>query len=298
MKIVVGASSFAAADDTALNKLRGEGVEVELNPYGRKMTEEEIIRFLQGADGILAGLESLDRKVLASAGSLKAIARIGIGMDNVDTKAAKELGIKVSNTPDGPTQAVAEMTVAALLTIARQIVPANRDIHDGIWAKRMGFSVSGCKVLVIGYGRIGKKVAETLKYLGADIHIYDKYNMELTTINPEEGLKWADVVTLHASGNEEIIGEKEISIMKEGVILLNGARGALVDEDSLYHALSSGKMAYYWGDAFWQEPYQGKIMSCLNAILTPHIGSYTKQCRKKMEIQAVDNILRDLGLCP
>ena len=154
MKVLVGASSFTSAP--ALAYLEEHGIELTPNPYGRRMTEDEVKAELPKYDGLLAGLEPLNMGVLECAPNLKAIARIGIGMDNVDIPAAKSLGIKVSNTPDEPTQAVAEMTVAALMCVGHQIIPSNADIHEGTWKKRMGFSLSGLKVLIVGYGRIGR----------------------------------------------------------------------------------------------------------------------------------------------
>lgn len=294
MKIAVGASSFADKSDKAINLLLERGFEVQKNPFGRKMTENEIIEHLRDADGLLAGLEPLNETVFAACPQLKAIARIGIGMDNVDLEAAKRYGIKISNTPDAPTEAVAEMCLSALLTIAHQIIPANADMHQGIWKKYMGFSVSGIKVLIIGYGRIGRRTAELMSALGADIAIYDKHIAPVCTCTLEDGLRWADVVSLHAAGTETILSGNELKLCQMGTVLLNSARGGLVDEDALYQCLQSGRIGWYWGDVFWSEPYNGKLLSCANAILTPHISTYTTKCREDMETAAVCNLLEDL----
>lgn len=295
MKVAVGASSFAANSTKALELLEAQGIKVIKNPFGRKLTQEEIMDHLQGAEGLLAGLEPLNEQVFSVCPQLKAIARIGIGMDNVDLAAAKKYGIKVSNTPDGPTEAVAEMTAAALLCIAHQIIPANQDIHEGRWKKRMGFSIQGKKVLLIGYGRIGQQTGKLLTGLGAQILIYDKYNQTVSTCSLEEGLACADIISLHAAGKDLILSAQELALCKAGVVLLNSARGTLVDEDALYQALKEGKVSWYWGDALWQEPYQGKLCDCPNAILTPHISTYTARCRESMETAAVQNLLEDLG---
>lgn len=294
MKVVVGASSFGDAAPEVLERLQEEGIEVVRNPYKRKMTQEEIIEHLQGAVGLLAGLEPLNEEVFRACPDLKAIARIGIGMDNVDREAAQRYGIKVSNTPEGPTNAVAEMTLAALLAICHNLIPANEDVHNGIWKKRMGRSIQGLKVLVIGYGAIGRRVSELLRGMGAEIMIYDKYLPEKSTHTLEEGISAADVISLHASGKEEILSEELFRRMKEGVILLNSARGGLIHEKALYNALKTGKAAVFWGDALWTEPYEGILRECKNAILTPHICTYTTQCRTSMERQAVENLLEDL----
>jgi len=295
MKIAVGASSFADTSDKAMKLLSEHGIEVQKNPFGRKLTERETIAHLQGADGLLAGLEPLNETVFSACPQLKAITRIGIGMDNVDLEAAKRHNIKVSNTPDAPTEAVAEMTLAALLTIAHQIVPANADVHAGIWKKRIGFSIRNAKVLVIGYGRIGQRSAELMQSLGAEIAIYDKYVAPACTCTLEEGLTWADVITLHAGGTDMILTADKLRLCRQGAVLLNSARGGLVDEEALFQMLQDGTVGWYWGDALWSEPYKGKLLSCPNAILTPHICTYTTRCREDMETAAVRILLEDLN---
>lgn len=294
MKIAVGASSFAADSDQAVRLLREHGMEVVNNPYGRKLTQEETIRHLQGADGLLAGLEPLNETVFSQCPNLRAIARIGIGMDNIDLDAARRHGIKVSNTPEEPSDAVAEMTLAALLCIGHRMIAANTDMHQRIWKKQMGFSIAGCRVLVIGYGHIGRKTADLLRNMQADVMVYDKYQQEASSCTLEEGLRSADVITLHACGTEEILTKELLEKAKDGVVLLNSARGTMVNEDALYHALKSGKVSWYWGDVFWEEPYTGKLTECENAVLTPHISTYTRSCRASMEMQAVKNLLEDL----
>lgn len=295
MKVAVGASSFGDAAPEVMERLQERGIEVIRNPYGRKMTQAEIIEHLQGAAGLLAGLEPLNEEVFSACPDLRAIARIGIGMDNVDREAAQRHGIKVSNTPEGPTDAVAEMTLAALLAICHNLIPANEDVHQGIWKKRMGRSIQELKVLMVGYGAIGRRTAQLLRSLGAQIMVYDKYLPEKSTHTLEEGILEADVISLHASGKEEILSEELFARMKGNVILLNSARGGLINEQALYHGLKTGKVAAFWGDALWTEPYEGMLRECENAILTPHICTYTTQCRRSMERQAVDNLLEDLG---
>lgn len=295
MKVVVGASSFAGSSSKAINLLLEKGIEVVRNPYGRKLNIEETIVHLQGADGLLAGLELLNEEVFSKAPNLRAIARIGIGMDNVDLDAAKRHRIKVSNTPDAPTAAVAEMALAALLAIGHEIIPCNQDMHNKVWKKRIGFSLIGLNVLFIGYGRIGRRFAKQLKALGSNILVYDPFYPEISEPNFHIALQKADVITLHASGKEEILTADTFSMMKNGTVILNCARGELVNEDRLYEALKSGKVAHYWGDVFWQEPYEGKLLECENAILTPHISTYNSVCRESMETEAVLNLLEDLN---
>lgn len=296
MKIVVGASSFAAENDKAINMLLDKGVEVVKNPYGRKLSVEETIEHLKEADGLLAGLEDINEELLSQCPKLKAIARIGIGMDNIDKEACDKHGIKVSNTPDAPTAAVAEMALTVLLAIGHQIIPSNQDMHNKIWKKRIGFSLIGLNILIVGYGRIGRKFAEYLKAFESNILVYDPLQPSISEKSLQEALGKADVISLHASGKEQILNKECICSMKDGVTILNCARGELVDEDAIYTGLHSGKIAYYWGDVFSEEPYAGPLTECENAILTPHTSTYNRLCRLKMESEAVRNIMEDLGI--
>jgi len=298
-RIAIGPSSFAQEDQTPLKLLEHAGCEVVPNPYSRRLTQEEIVAHLDGVHGLIAGLEPLNRTVLESASDLKALARVGIGMTNVDQEAADALGIAVSNTPDGPVDAVAEMTLTALLAILRNLVPANDALHHGQWEKRIGRSVNGIRVLLVGYGRIGKRVGEILGGLGADWKAFDLMTDHIPDNRIESdlhtGLAWAEAVSLHASGDTCLLGSDEFAAMNEGTILLNSARGELVDEAVLCAALDTGTVAGGWFDAFAQEPYSGPLTRYPQMLLTPHMSTYTRDCRLYMERTAVENLLRDLG---
>lgn len=300
MKVAVSTSSFAALDSAPLDLLYKHGFDVVENPFHRKLTEKEIISHLQGVDGLIAGLEPLTETVFKNCPDLKAIARVGIGMDNVDTIAAKTFGIKVSNTPEGPTDAVAEMTLTAALCLVRQILPSNRAMHDSEWSKSIGRSLKNTPILIIGYGRIGRRVAELFMAFGAEILVVDPaLNQEDLLMNEklielDEGLKKADIITLHAGGNEPILTRKSLRSIKPGTIVLNSARGNLIDETALLEGLDSGQISSAWLDVFHEEPYLGKLSNYENVLLTPHMSTYSIQCRKDMEINAVENLIADL----
>lgn len=303
LRVAIGPSSFAELDDTPLRMLEAKGVEVVPNPFKRRLTQDEIIDHLQEIDGLIAGLEPLNGIVLAAAPRLKAIARVGIGVSNVDFDAAKEFDVKVSNTPEGPIVAVAEMTLAALLALARNLVPTNAALHAGQWKKSIGSGLSGAQVFIVGYGRIGRRVADLVQAFGARVTVFDPY-IDDREVAPdiarvptlEEGLRDADVVTLHAAGDDVILDQAAFNAMRDGVIVLNSARGELVDEHAVVTALESGKVAAAWFDAFWNEPYNGPLTGFDQVLLTPHVGTYTRQCRRDMETAAVNNLLRDLEL--
>ncbi|MGE3309539.1 MAG: NAD(P)-dependent oxidoreductase [Limisphaerales bacterium] len=303
LRIAIGPSSFAEEDPTPLQMLEAAGVDVVPNPFRRRLTEPEILAHLVDIDGLIAGLEPLNRKVLTSARPrLRVVARVGIGMNNVDQEAARELGILVSNTPDGPTEAVAELTLAALLCLARNLEPSNRALHAGEWPKTIGRSIAELSVLVIGFGRIGRNVAALLARMGARILVCDPFLPQNASTAPfqrvtlHEGLAEADVVTLHASGDQPILGDDEFARARKGLIVLNSARGELVDEEALVRALGSGQVGKAWFDAFWREPYTGPLAAFPQVLMTPHCSTYTRRCRLSMESEAVRNLLRDLGL--
>lgn len=301
-RVAISPSSFADADKTPLDILTQAGIEVVPNPYSRRLTEEEIITHLEGIDGLIAGLEPLNKKVLKSAPGLKAIARVGIGMDNVDQEAAKEFGIRVSNTPDGPTSAVAELCLSSLLAIGRQLIPSNTDLHNSVWKKRLGFGLKDLKILLVGYGRIGKRFGDLLRFFEAEIFVSDpavtpdslKKGEKLVSL--EEGLVKAEVISLHAKGINTIIGEAEFKKMRLGMVLLNSARGELVDEAALIQALDDKTISAAWVDAFNHEPYDGPLKNYEQVLMTPHVSTYTKQCRLSMEENAVWNLLKDLEI--
>lgn len=301
MIIAIGPSSFAAVDRAPLERLESAGITVRGNPFGRRLDEQEIIAHLKGVDGLLAGLEPLNRNVLSASTGLKAVARVGIGMTNVDQDAAKELGIKVSSTPGGPTESVAEMTLCAALTLTRGLIARNEALHRREWPKNVVLGLGDLPVLFVGYGRIGRRTADHFRALGARILVADPYCTPDTLthseiqVSLEEGLSQARVVTLHASGDTELLGKEQIGLLPKGSYILNSSRGELVNEQALCEGLDSGHLAGVWMDAFCKEPYTGPLCDYPQALLTPHASTYTEQCRRSMEMEAVENIFRDLA---
>lgn len=296
-KTLIGPSSFAALNPAPMDMLIKAGFEVVNNPFGRKLTKQELIELLPGVTGLIAGLEPLDREVMSKS-KLKVISRCGSGLSNIDLEAAEELGIKVCSTPHGPTSAVAELTLGALLSLLRMIPLMDRDIHEGRWNKKIGTQLEGKTIVIIGFGRIGRRLAELLAPFKTRILVVDPFlqdfKEDLPVLTLEEALPQADIVTLHLSGETRIIAEKEFNLIKRGAFLLNAARGDLIDEDALIRSLQEGKIQGAWIDTFNQEPYSGPLTKFEQVILTPHIGSYTIECRRSMETEAVENLLSAL----
>ena len=254
--------------------------------------------------GMIAGLEPITARVLQQAAGLKVVSRCGIGLDNVDLNAAGSLGIVVTNTPDGPTAAVAELTIGLIFNLLRRISFLDGEIRKGNWTKETGRLLQGRKVGIIGLGRIGKRVAETLLALGAKVSGTDiEPDQEWLQKNPvslmslEELLKQSEILCLHVSyagSNEHLIGKKEMEAMPKGAYLVNTSRGEVIDHDALYSMLTNGHLAGAALDVFDQEPYTGPLTRLDNVILTPHIGSYAREARVQMETQAAENLIEGL----
>lgn len=297
-KVAITTTSFGQYDENPLKTIQAGGHDVVLNPYGRKLKKDEIVELCKDTAGIIAGTELMDAEILEKLTDLKVISRCGTGLDNIDLSAAKRLGIKVFNTPDAPTIAVAEMTIGLILNLLRKINRMDFALRQDRWEKLMGNLLYGKNVGIIGFGRIGKKVAELLKPFGCRIKYYDPEavtaDSDIKKVELNELLEGSDIISIHVSTKEQIIGESEIKQIKKGAWMVNVSRGGAVDENALYHALKEGYLTGAAIDVFVQEPYTGQLKELGNVILTPHIGSYAKEARVKMEMDAVENLLKGL----
>ena len=300
-KVLTSPSSMGQCGTAPFDLLKSSGYEIINNPYGRKLTEDEVIELAKGCVGIVAGVEPLTARVMDALPNLKCISRVGVGMDNVDLEYAKQKGIIVVNTPEGPTRGVAELTLAMTMALLRRIPQADAAMKQHLWKKQIGNLILDKKIGVIGLGRIGRAVAELFRGIKNPVIGYDPYaNKEWAQENGvqlmdfEEVLKEADILTLHIPGNKDkspVITAKEIGQMKDGAFLINIARGGVVDETALYEALKNGKLAGAAVDVYTQEPYNGPLCDLENIVMTPHLGSYAKEGKLKMEIDACKNLI-------
>lgn len=301
-KIAVATSSFDVRASAALATLRSNGFEITTNPHGRRLSESEAIALLgAGVVGVIAGTEPLSRRVIGAAQDLLVISRCGIGLDNVDLQAARERGIDVYNTPEAPSQAVAELAMGLMLAALRRIAESDRALRQGAWKPLMGRLLGGCAVGVLGYGRIGRRVAALARAFGARVLACD-----LREPDCEPGIEFcaldallgsADVLTLHVAsgpGTRHLINRGRLALMKPGAILINTARGDLVDEQALLEALESGRLSAAALDGFETEPYSGPLCKLPQVVLTAHMGSYAREARAVMEHEAAQNLLRGL----
>jgi D-3-phosphoglycerate dehydrogenase len=304
MKILISSRSFGKSSNEPLEALKKMGLEIVTNPFGRKMTEGELIESVPEVVGIVAGTEKISKAVLSAASKLKVISRAGIGIDNIDLEAAKKKEILVFNTPDAPTLAVAELTLGLMLNLMRRISECDRKIRDGKWKPIMGELLTGKTLGIIGLGRIGKTLVSLITPFKPNIIAYDPapdndfaQDNNLEYMDKETLISESDIITIHApltDDNFHMIGEKELSHMKKNGLLINTSRGGIVDEEALFKALSEGWIKGAALDTLEKEPYDGPLTTLENVILTPHIGSYAKEARLNMETETVQNLLKGL----
>lgn len=297
MKVFISTTTFAQFSRKPLDILKENKIDFVINPLKRKLSEQEIGNFLEEGpySGLIAGTEPLTRSVFAKAKSLKVISRVGTGMDNIDLPGARRLDIKVYNTPNVLIDSVAELAIGLILNALRKISLMDRNTHNKAWKKEMGLLFKGKKLGIIGFGKIGRRVAALARAFRVEVIFYDVKAIK-TKIAKQVSLAKlihdADIISIHSSAKDMLISKEEINNMKDGAVIINTSRGSAIDEEALDDGLKSGKIACAALDVFSNEPYSGKLAELENCILTPHIGSYAKEARIQMEIEAVNNLIK------
>jgi len=304
-RILVTLSTFCEDDAAPRRRLEASGFTFVENTSGRRMTPEEVLAHGTDWIGLIAGVEPYTAETLAKLPRLKCISRVGVGVDSIDLAAARARGIVVRNTPDAPILAVAEMAIAHILDVLKLTTYHTALMRQRRWAKKTGSMLGGKGVGLVGVGRIGRCVAERLASFGVTLLGTDPVpdakwaaRTGLRYCGLEELLKTSDIVSVHAlrpAGQGPLIGAAEIARMKPGAILINTARGHLVDAAALEAALRRGALAGAGLDVFPEEPYAGPLCELENVVLTPHIATLTKETRVQMETEAVENLLEELS---
>lgn len=307
-KVVITARSFGEADNLAYQCLREAGCEwIKLTGTDiRQQTEA-----MKEADALIAGLEYIGEELMDAAPKLKVISRYGVGYENVDRQAALTRGIQVTITPGANGDSVADLAVALMLDVARNVTVMDQEMKKKHQIRPQGLELYGKTLGVIGAGRIGRGVAErcrgfNMKILACDIYRNEEFIKKTGAeyVSMETLLREADFITIHSPLNEEtrnMISKEQFGMMKRDAVLVNTARGGIVDEEALYEALSSGRIRGAALDATVNEPpYNSPLMQCSNCILTPHAGAATREASSKMSIMAAENAVTILQgkLCP
>jgi len=289
---------------------------VSLENLGYEITEqhyepEELKKAIRGFDAVVVrSATKITKEIIDGAletKKLKLIIRAGVGIDNIDVAYAQDNGITVRNTPKASSRSVAELTIGHMFTIARYMHNANRTMCEGRWEKKsyVGVELLGKTLGVIGLGRIGKETAKIASAIGMNV-IYNSRSgakpgfEDFEYVSKRELLERSDFITLHmpkAKGSEAVLGKKEFDMMKDGVRIINTARGGLIDEQALLDALEAGKVAAAALDVFCSEPkVDERILGHDRISLSPHIAGFTKEAQEKIGREIVEIVQENLTL--
>ncbi len=291
--------------------LLSEKFEVKYNSSGIQMTKQEMLDEFPKYDAIVSSLvDNIDEEILNSCSNVKVISNYAVGYNNIDINSAKKNGIIITNTPDILSDTTAETAWALLFSVARQVVKADKFIRDGKWKGHLGSEFLGRDIYnktvgIIGAGSIGRRFAEKTRGYNMNI-LYHNRNRDLEFekqynsryVTKEELMKESDFISLHMPLTDEtyhMIGEKELALMKETAILINTARGSVVDQEALIKALQQNKIYGAGLDVFEDEPNVPKeLIELDNVVMLPHIGSSTTETRNKMAELVAHNIINIL----
>ncbi|MCL4370562.1 MAG: hydroxyacid dehydrogenase [Chloroflexi bacterium] len=283
-----------------------------LAPYGevalfgtRAADQVELIDRLQGAAAAIniRAYSRFDAELLAALPELRILSILGTGTDNVDLEAATQRGVVVTNTPGASTVSVAELTFALMLSAARHVATADRAVRSGQWRHLEGIELRGKTLGVVGLGAIGQEVASMARAFGMKVVAWSltpdperARRVGATLVGLEELFGSADVVSLHLRASSRtvgLVGARELALMKPGAILVNSARGALVDEKALAEVLASGRLGAAGLDAFVQEPLpaDSPLVGLENVVLSPHTGWVTAEASERLRQMPVDNLI-------
>lgn len=309
-KVIVTARSFGNADHRAVDLLEANGCTVKKLVAADGPVQEQLRREIVDADAVIAGLDDYDAELIAAAKQLKVISRYGVGYEKVDAAAAAKRGIPVTITPGANGDSVADMAMALMLDCARNVTYMNNSIKQGGHERPSGLEMWGKTLGVVGAGRIGKGVARRCRGFQMKILCYDQYQDE--QFRREVGAEYvdfhtlisqSDFITIHSPltpETENMFGPEQFAMMKKTAIVVNTARGGIVDEKALYDALKNGEIRAAGLDVTLTEPPCASPLAELsNCILTPHAGAATTEASSKMSLMASQNVVDVLrtGTC-
>jgi D-3-phosphoglycerate dehydrogenase len=302
-KVLVTATNYSLLCVEAKRLLEEGGCEIIENRVGRPHTFEELVPLVGDIDGVVAGVDTWDEEVFKLAPRLKAIARFGVGVDNIDLAKAKEYGVRVTNVPGGNANAVAELTVGLLLSLIRSLPALHQSARRGYWDRRVGEELAGKTVGLLGFGNIAQMVAKKLKGFDVSIIAYDKYpnaakaeELGVELVASDEVLARGDIVSMHLPSLKEtryMMNDEQFAKMKPGAYFINTARGALVDERALYRALEKRTIAGAAIDVYETEPVSADnpLFQLDNIITTPHTAAETAETYHRVGLVTAQALL-------
>lgn len=302
-KVLVTATNYSALCAEAKRLLEEAGCEIVENQLGRPHTYEELIPLVGDIDAVVAGVDTWDEAVFKQAPKLKAIARFGVGVDNIDLEQAKAYGIQVTNVPGGNANAVAELTVGLILSMMRNIPALQESAKRAYWDRRVGVELAGRTVGLLGFGNIAQMVARKLQGFDVRLIAYDKFPnpakaeaLGVQLVESDEVLRQSDIVSMHLPSLKEthhMMSDAQFGMMKESAYFVNTARGALVDEQALYRALQAGRIAGAAIDVYEREPVaaDNPLLKLDNLLATPHTAAETEETYRRVGLATAQALL-------
>ena len=301
-KILITPRSFAQYSNEPYKKLADAGITVISNPVGGILNKDQMIEHTKDIDGIILGIDPMDADVLDTASQLKVISKYGVGTDNIDLEYCKKHGIEVTITQNANSEAVADYAFALMLAVARKVVEIDKGCRQGDWGKKVAVDVFGKKIGVIGLGAIGRGVVARAKGFSMEVYGYDVFKDEeyikenkIRFVNPPEIIKECDFISLHLPLTPEtkhLINAESLKTAKKNLIIINTARGGIINEADLYEALKSGVILGAGVDVFESEPAKdSKLLELDNVVIGSHCGASTVGAVDTMSNMAVDNII-------
>lgn len=304
MKIVVTPRGFAKCGLDNVKIIEDAGFCLEYNDTGKAYTKEEFYQKTEDADGIVVGVELVDREYIDSHPKLKAVVKFGVGTDNIDVEYCKEKGIFVGRTVGSNSRSVAETAISFVIADSKNLFESIADTRAHGWSKMTGYEIEGKTIGIAGFGAIGRKVARMAYGLGMKVLAYDPYYIDEETVKAfdvevvsfEEILKRADFVSLHMPLTKEtknMVSLEHMKTMKPNAVLINTARGGIVNEADLYVALTEKIIRAAYFDVLENEPPKEDepLLGLPNFYLTPHIASRSKEAEKKTADMATQVII-------
>ena len=304
-KVVIMPSIFSEAGDEPVRFLQKAGYEVIQNSFRRDLNEDEIVGLLDGAVALIVGEEPISRRIMEQARHLKAISKLGVSVDNIDMDMARERGILGTRTPGAHQVSVAELTIALMLGLARNVPRMDLDIRRQRWVQPTGIEVMGKTLGIIGVGECGKEVAKRAVAIGMNVLGFDRNPDEkfadqlgIEYVLADQILKESDFITLHLSLGPDTVGfltRERVKRLKQGAFLINTTRPEFLDEDAVYEALKAKRLRGAAFDILTPEPPLGHLFLELdNVIMTAHAGSRTEETVQRQAQMAVENVVSAL----
>jgi len=300
MRVGVTTVSFSS-NQVLLDKLRETGFVIKVNPFGRRLTPEELIEFLKDCDSAIIGLDKINSAVLASCPRLKLISKYGVGLDNIDFAACESFNVNVRYPIGVNKRSVSEMALAMSLGLVRNIYKTSLELKNGTWNKSGGFELSGKNIGIIGFGNIGRDFAELLAPFNVTVYandvdknVFKDLPSYVQPSTKDELFERCDIISVHTpltSQTENMISSRNINKLKDGAILINTARGGIINEKDATEAIKIGKIGGLGIDAYVIEPaFESELVKLPNVICTPHIGGNSREAVIKMGMSAIQNL--------